>query len=80
MADPRPQVLEGDWPHEKVVLIEFADQAEAHRWARSDAYVAIAADRRAAATATVLTLRSAGGAAASRTAAGPAEAPPASPR
>ncbi len=61
VADPRPQVLEGEWPHEKVVLIEFADQVEADRWAHSDAYAAIAADRRAATTATVLALRSVGG-------------------
>jgi uncharacterized protein (DUF1330 family) len=75
VADARPQVLEGDWPHEKVVLIEFDDQDEADRWASSDAYVTIAADRRAATTATVLALRALDGRAGSGPPAPPGEVP-----
>ena len=60
VADDRPQVLEGEWPYDKVVLIEFADRDEAERWAGSDAYRSISVDRRAATTATVLSLRSLG--------------------
>ena len=73
VADPRPQVLEGEWPYEKVVLIEFVDQAEADRWAASDAYATIAADRRAATTATVLALRSVGGPSATSSSGDPAD-------
>jgi uncharacterized protein (DUF1330 family) len=53
-ADESPRVLEGDWPHEKVVLIEFKDAAEAERWAASPRYREIATDREAATVATVL--------------------------
>ena len=28
-ADESPEVVDGDWPHEKVVLIEFKDREEA---------------------------------------------------
>ena len=41
-ADESPALLEGDWPHQKVVLIEFRDLDEAHRWASSPEYRAIA--------------------------------------
>jgi uncharacterized protein (DUF1330 family) len=34
-SDEAPEVLEGDWPHRKVALIELADRAEALRWATS---------------------------------------------
>jgi uncharacterized protein (DUF1330 family) len=53
-SDESPDVLEGEWPHQKVVLIEFADAAEAERWAASPQYREIAADREAATVATVL--------------------------
>jgi uncharacterized protein (DUF1330 family) len=53
-ADESPDLLEGEWPHQKVVLIEFKDAAEAERWATSPEYRAIAVDREAATVATVL--------------------------
>jgi uncharacterized protein (DUF1330 family) len=53
-ADESPEVLEGEWGHRKIVLIEFEDRAEAARWASSPEYRAIAVDREAATTATVL--------------------------
>jgi uncharacterized protein (DUF1330 family) len=56
-ADESPEVLEGDWPHQKLVLIEFKDQAEAMRWATSPEYRAIAVDREASTVATVLLVR-----------------------
>ena len=31
-ADESPEVLEGAWPHQKVVLIEFKDREEAARF------------------------------------------------
>ncbi|MCG8591170.1 MAG: DUF1330 domain-containing protein [Proteobacteria bacterium] len=53
-ADEAPDVVEGDWPHQKVVLIEFADRDEAVRWASSPEYRKIAVDREAATVATVM--------------------------
>jgi uncharacterized protein (DUF1330 family) len=53
-ADESPRVLEGEWRHEKVVLIEFEDAAEAERWSSSARYREIAVDRAAATVATVL--------------------------
>ncbi len=53
-ADNGPEVLEGDWPREKLVLIAFPDAATAKAWAASDAYRAIAVDRLAASDAVVL--------------------------
>jgi uncharacterized protein (DUF1330 family) len=56
-ADESPEVLEGTWPFQKVVLIEFKDKDEARRWATSVEYRTIAVDREAAATATVLSIQ-----------------------
>ena len=53
-ADESPRTLEGDWPHQKVVLIEFKDREEARRWAASPEYRAIAVDREASTEAIVL--------------------------
>jgi len=53
-ADESPEVMEGNWPHQKVVLIEFKDREEAVRWATSPEYRRIAVDREAATVATVL--------------------------
>ncbi|RIL05369.1 MAG: DUF1330 domain-containing protein [Proteobacteria bacterium] len=55
-ADDAPGVVEGTWPHQKVVLIEFRDRDEAERWASSPEYRAIAVDREASTAATVLIL------------------------
>lgn len=55
-ADESPEVLEGEWDHEKVVLIEFESRDEAVHWAESPAYREIAADREAATVASVLLL------------------------
>ena len=55
-ADESPEVMEGSWPHEKVVLIEFKDREAALRWATSPEYRRIAVDREASTVATVLLL------------------------
>ncbi len=55
-SDESPKVLEGSWPHKKVVLIEFKDEDEASRWASSPEYRAIAVDREGSAVATVLSV------------------------
>lgn len=53
-ADEAPQVMEGDWAREKLVLIAFPDAAAARAWAASPAYQAIAVDRLAASEAVVV--------------------------
>jgi uncharacterized protein (DUF1330 family) len=55
-ADESPQVVEGDWPHQKIVLIEFKDTEEALRWASSPEYRKIAVDREGSTVATILTV------------------------
>lgn len=55
-AQDSPSVLEGDWPYERAVLIEFSSREEADRWARSDAYQAIVGDRLGATTGVVLAI------------------------
>jgi len=47
-ADEAPQVMEGRWDRQKLVLIEFPDQDSARRWADSEEYRRIAEDRIAA--------------------------------
>jgi uncharacterized protein (DUF1330 family) len=53
-ADEAPAVLEGEWPHQKVILMAFPDRAALERWAHSPEYREIAQDRLAATTGTVL--------------------------
>ena len=53
-ADEAPAVLEGTWPHQKVVLLEFPDRPAFERWANSPEYTEIAKDRIAATTGCVL--------------------------
>jgi uncharacterized protein (DUF1330 family) len=53
-ADEAPVVMEGTWPHQKVVLIEFPNRDAFERWAYSPEYTEIAKDRIAATTGCVL--------------------------
>lgn len=52
--DESPSILEGEWPHGKVVLLQFPDEAALMGWAQSEAYQAIVQDRLNAATGPVL--------------------------
>jgi uncharacterized protein (DUF1330 family) len=56
-AQEQPQVLEGDWDRDKVILLAFPDQAQALAWAASGEYQAIAADRLAASEGPVLLIQ-----------------------
>lgn len=56
-ADEHPQVQEGEWAHDKVVLMSFPDEAAYREWADSPAYQEIARDRRAGASAVALLVR-----------------------
>lgn len=57
VADERPAVLEGDWPRDKVVIMEFPDDAAAKEFQNSPEYQEISADRKAGADAIVLAVR-----------------------
>ena len=56
-ADEEPHLLEGEWKGDKVVLLEFPDEAAMGAWAMSPGYREIARDRRAGATGPVLLLK-----------------------
>ena len=56
-ADEGPDVIEGDWTYQKVILMSFLDRAAFERWSRSPEYLEISADRVAAADGVVLLLR-----------------------
>ncbi len=53
-ADESPQVVEGHWDREKVVLMSFPDEAAFRAWAESPEYQEISKDRRAGADTVVL--------------------------
>ena len=53
-ADESPVVVEGEWPHQKVILMAFPSRAAFERWATSPAYQEIARDRIAATTGCVV--------------------------
>ena len=53
-ADESPTVVEGSWPHQKVILLEFPNRQEFERWAQSPEYTEIAKDRIAATTGCIL--------------------------
>jgi uncharacterized protein (DUF1330 family) len=59
-ADETPVVLEGDWPHDKIVVMSFPDEDEARRFSEDPEYQAIAADRKAGADAVVLMVKGMG--------------------
>ena len=59
-ADEHPQVVEGSWEREKVVLLEFPDEPAFREWAESPEYVEIARDRKAGSDAVVLLVQGIG--------------------
>jgi uncharacterized protein (DUF1330 family) len=59
-SDEAPQVFEGDWAWQKLVILSFPDEAAFTAWANSPAYVEIAKDRKAGAEAVVLMARGVG--------------------
>ena len=59
-ADESPEVLEGSWECDKVVLLEFESANSFWAWARSDEYQEISRDRIAATDGTVLLIHGAG--------------------
>jgi uncharacterized protein (DUF1330 family) len=59
-ADEHPQIVEGQWDREKVVLLEFPDETAFREWAESPEYVEIARDRKAGSDAVVLLVQGIG--------------------
>jgi len=57
-ADENPQVVEGAWEREKVVLMKFPDKESFEAWAFSPEYQEIAKDRKAGSEAIVLLVKS----------------------
>lgn len=53
-ADESPQIVEGHWDREKVVLMSFPDEETFRAWAESPEYQQISQDRRAGADTVVL--------------------------
>jgi uncharacterized protein (DUF1330 family) len=53
-ADESPQVVEGQWDRDKVVLMSFPDEAAFRLWSESPDYQEIAKDRREGADSVVL--------------------------
>ncbi len=53
-ADEAPEVVEGQWDRDKVVLMSFPDQAAFRSWSESPEYQEISRDRRAGADTVVL--------------------------
>jgi uncharacterized protein (DUF1330 family) len=53
-ADEAPQIVEGQWDREKVVLMEFPDESAFRGWVECPDYQRISEDRRAGADAVVL--------------------------
>jgi uncharacterized protein (DUF1330 family) len=56
-ADESPQVVEGQWDWEKVVLMSFPDESAFRQWAESPDYQDISKDRHAGADTMVLLAR-----------------------
>ena len=56
-ADEHPEVLEGRWSHDKLVLLAFPDRGAFQEWGESHAYQEILRDRKAGAHATVLLVK-----------------------
>lgn len=59
-ADEHPQVVEGRWDREKVVLLSFPDETAFREWSESPEYQEIAKDRKAGSTAVVLLVKGIG--------------------
>jgi uncharacterized protein (DUF1330 family) len=53
-ADESPEVIEGHWDRDKVVLMSFPDEAAFRLWSESPEYQEISKDRRVGADTVVL--------------------------
>lgn len=56
-VDDSPRVIEGDWPHNRTVLLSFPSAEEMDRWYHSPEYQALAQHRFSASTAQIAMIR-----------------------
>ena len=56
-VDDNPEVLEGEWPHSRTVIIQFPSADEAKRWFDSPEYQALAEHRKAASIGNIALLK-----------------------
>lgn len=56
-VDEAPEILEGDWPATRTVLIEFPSAEAAHAWYDSDAYQNLARHRFSASRGNVILIQ-----------------------
>jgi uncharacterized protein (DUF1330 family) len=59
-VDTKPQVVEGSWDKQKIVLMSFPDEASYQEWALSPDYQTISQDRKAGSNAVVLLVKGLG--------------------
>lgn len=59
-ADAAPQVVEGSWERDKVILMSFPSEASFREWAESSDYQAISKDRTAGSKGLVLLIEGVG--------------------
>lgn len=60
VSDEAPEVIHGAWPHQKVIVLEFADRESPIRWQTSPEYQDISRDREAATEGVALLARGVG--------------------
>ncbi len=56
-VDENPEVLEGEWPCTRTVLLTFRSEEQARAWFNSKEYQQLAEFRRAASTANIVMIR-----------------------
>jgi uncharacterized protein (DUF1330 family) len=59
-VEENPTILEGEWPHERTVLLSFPDAEAMNRWYESPAYQALAQHRFKASTAQIVMINGIG--------------------
>ena len=60
VSDEQPQVVEGSWDRDKVVVLAFPDEPAFREWAESPEYREIAKDRLAGSHAVILLVKGVG--------------------
>lgn len=56
-ADENPEILEGEWPFERTVLIRFPNEDEARRWYESPEYQELVKHRHRSSEANIILLK-----------------------
>ncbi len=56
-TDKEPDVLEGEWPYQRTVLMSFRDMEEARRWYTSPQYQSLAKQRQGASDSNIVLVR-----------------------